>query len=175
MSESAITVSQSKVVNICSRLAKAQACSATQLKGHATNLEYLAKEFEIQYSLAVEAQDEESIKVLQGQVAKDQGAIYDLYYKLFRQAVGLEVKAEEPATVEEQYQETAFSLLNKTVSAMLLTIESQTERITALTQRVDELTEHKEIAFHQIGKLSDRINFILENFTMKRGAKSKSV
>ncbi len=168
MSESAITVSQSKVVNICSRLAKAQKCSATELKGHATNLEYLAKEFEIQYSLAVEARDEESIKVLQGQVAKDQGAIYDLYYKLFRQAVGLEVKAEEPAKVKAQYQETALNLLDKAQSAMLLSIEN-------LTQKVDELTLQKEYAFHQIGKLSDRINFILENFTMKRGAKSKSV
>lgn len=175
MSEATITVSQPKVVNICTRLAKAQACSATELKGHANALTSLAKDFEIQYSLAVEAQDQESIKVMQSQVAKDQGAIYELYYKLFRQAVGLEVKAEDPAEVEAQYQETAFSLLNKTVSAMLLTLESQTERITALTQRVDELTEQRDIAFNQIGKLSDRINFILENFTMKRGAKSKSV
>ena len=164
MSESTITVSQPKVINICSRLAKAQACSATELKGHATNLEYLAEEFMIQYSLAVEAKDEESIKVLQGQVAKDQGEIYERYYKLFRQAVGLEVK--EPAKVKAQYQETALNLLDKAQSAMLLTIES-------LTKQVDELTEQKEIAFHQIGKLNDRINFILENFTMKRGTKDK--
>lgn len=168
MSESTITVSQPKVINICSRLAKAQACSATELKGHAKALESLAKEFEIQYSLAVEARDEESIKVLQGQVAKDKGMIYESYYKLFRQAVELQVKDEEPAKVEAQYQETALNLLDKAQSAMLLTIES-------LTQRVDELTEQKEIAFHQIGKLNDRINFILENFTMKRGAKSKSI
>ena len=170
MSEATITVSQSKVVNICSRLAKAQACSATQLKGHATNLGYLAKEFEIQYSLAVEARDEESIKVLQGQVAKDQGAIYDLYYKLFRQAVGLEVKAEEPATVEEQYQETAFNLLDKAQSAMLLTIEKQKEE---LADQAAYFESALQKAFGQIEKLNERINFILGNFTMKRGTKDK--
>ena len=172
MSEATITVSQPKVINICSRLAKAQACSASELKGHATALEWLAKDFEIQYSLAVEARDEESIKVLQGQVAKDQGEIFDRYYKLFRQAVGLEESKEMMEArenyVESQYQETAVSLLDKAQSAMLLTIES-------LTQRIDELTEQRDIAFHQIGKLNDRINFILENFTMKRGAKSKSI
>lgn len=168
MSEATITVSQPKVINICSRLDKAQKCSATELKGHANALENLAKEFEIQYTLAVEAQDQESIKVLQGQVAKDKGMIYESYYKLFREAVGLEVKAEEPAKVKAQYQETALNLLDKSQSAMLLTIE-------ALTKKVDELTEHNEFAFHQIGKLNDRINFILENFTMKRGAKSKSI
>lgn len=166
MSESTVTVSQPKVVNICSRLDKAQKCSATELKGHAKALESLAKEFEIQYSLAVEAQDQESIKVLQSQVSKDQGEIYESYYKLFRQAVELQVKDEEPAKVEAEYKETAFNLLDKAQSAMLLTIES-------LTQRVDELTEQRDIAFHQIGKLSDRINFMAENFTMKRKPKDK--
>jgi hypothetical protein len=37
------------------------------------------------------------------------------------------------------------------------------------------MQEKLNIAFHQIGKLNDRINFILENFTMKRGTKDKVI
>ena len=153
MSESTITVSQPKVVNICSRLDKAQKCSATELKGHAKALENLAKEFEIQYSLAVEARDEESIKVLQGQVAKDKGMIYESYYKLFKEAVGMGEPKPEPSAPNP------LAHSEKSV----------------LQDQIWELQEKLGIAFHQIGKLSDRINFIAENFTMKRGAKSKSI
>lgn len=86
---STITVSQSKVVNICSRLAKAQACSQDQLKGHSGALRRLADEFEIQYNLAKTANDLESIKVLQGQVKKDPGEIFPRIYADFQRAVGL--------------------------------------------------------------------------------------
>jgi hypothetical protein len=172
MSEATVTVSQPKVVNICSRLAKAQACSATELKGHANALENLAKEFEIQYSLAVEARDEESIKVLQGQVAKDQGQIYESYYKLFRQAVGMGEPMPEPAKVEAQYQETALNLLDKAQSAMLLTLEKHTDQI---ADHASFFNAELKTAFDEIAKLNNKINFILENFTMKRGAKSKSI
>jgi hypothetical protein len=153
MSEATITVSQPKVVNICTRLAKAQACSATELKGHANALESLAKEFEIQYSLAVEARDEESIKVLQGQVAKDKGAIYESYYKLFRNAVGLGEPMPEPKV----------EALNPLAHSEKAVLQDQ----------LWEMQEKLNIAFHQIGKLNDRINFILENCTFKRGAREK--
>jgi hypothetical protein len=155
MSEATVTVSQSKVVNICSRLDKAQKCSATELKGHANALEKLAKEFEIQYSLAVEARDEESIKVLQGQVAKDQGQIYESYYKLFRQAVGRGEPTPEPTP----------ATLNPLAHSEKAVLQDQ----------LWEMQEKLNIAFHQIGKLNDRINFILENFTMKRGTKDKVI
>jgi|688.fasta_scaffold287601_3 hypothetical protein len=153
MSEATVTVSQSKVVNICSRLDKAQKCSATELKGHAKALESLAKEFEIQYSLAVEARDEESIKVLQGQVAKDKGMIYESYYKLFKEAVGLGEPMPEPKV----------EALNPLAHSEKAVLQDQ----------LWEMQEKLNIAFHQIGKLNDRINFILENFTMKRGTKDK--
>lgn len=163
MSESTITVSQPKVVNICTRLDKAQKCSATELKGHANALTSLAKDFEIQYSLAVEARDEESIKVLQGQVAKDQGAIYDLYYKLFREAVGM----------GEPIPELKPAALNPLAHSEKSVLQDQ---IWELQSKVISLLveqEKNDILQSKVSELELRVSFILENFTMKRGVKDK--
>lgn len=163
MSESTITVSQPKVVNICTRLDKAQKCSATELKGHANALTSLAKDFEIQYSLAVEARDEESIKVLQGQVAKDQGAIYDLYYKLFREAVGMGEPIPEPKPA-------ALNPLAHSEKSVLQDQiwELQSKVISLLVEQ-----EKNDILQSKVSELELRVSFILENFTMKRGVKDK--
>lgn len=161
MSEATITVSQPKVVNICSRLDKAQKCSATELKGHANALEKLAKEFEIQYTLAVEARDEESIKVLQGQVAKDQGEIYESYYKLFRNAVGLGEPMPTPAALNP--------LAHSEKSVLQDQIWELQGRVIAMLQE----QEKNDILQSKVTELELRVSFILENFTMKRGVKDK--
>ena len=161
MSEATITVSQPKVINICSRLAKAQACSASELKGHATALEKLAKEFEIQYSLAVEARDEESIKVLQGQVAKDQGEIYESYYKLFRNAVGLGEPMPTPAA------------LNPLAHSEKSVLQDQIWELHGKINAIWELQERNGILEEKVKALELRLQFIFDNFTMKRKAKDK--
>jgi hypothetical protein len=163
MSEATITVSQPKVINICTRLAKAQACSATELKGHANALENLAKEFEIQYTLAVEARDEESIKVLQGQVAKDQGQIYESYYKLFRQAVGMGEPTPEPKV----------EALNPLAHSEKSVLQDQIWELHGKINAIWELQERNGILEEKVKALEQRLQFIFDNFTMKRKPKDK--
>jgi len=161
MSEATITVSQPKVVNICSRLDKAQKCSATELKGHAKALENLAKEFEIQYSLAVEARDEESIKVLQGQVSKDQGEIYERYYKLFRNAVGLGKPMPEPAA------------LNPLAHSEKSVLQDQLWELQSKIGKLYELQEENKSLQDKLKEVESKISFIMENFSMKRKSNKK--
>lgn len=163
MSEATITVSQSKVVNICTRLDKAQKCSATELKGHANALEKLAKEFEIQYTLAVEAQDQESIKVLQSQVSKDQGEIYESYYKLFRQAVGLGEPMPEPTP----------AALNPLAHSEKSVLQDQIWELQGRVNMMWKLQEKNDVLQEQVKDLELQVKFILDNFTMKRKPKDK--
>lgn len=125
----------------------------SSLAGKGPRMKALAGEIKVLFpTLSTEDKGLFLAAIARGRFEIEKGTIWPM----FLDAVGIEAPAPKPAAVSPapapatnkvageilehcQYTKVALNLLNKTIEAMLLTMERQADQITALTEKVEAM------------------------------------